>query len=256
MPDGYFLNDTTERTIDKCHRSCKTCERKEDSFSNNCKTCPFSEYLDLGNCVTNCPYGHFLDSEDNIEKCICSKDIKCHKCSIDSINKNLCISCNNNFYTKINDISNISPYINCYNEIEGYYLDINVFRPCYSSCKQCKNSGNENHHNCIGCIEGDIFIEDKGHENNCYKECPYSYYFDESNKYNCIALSTKTKEELIDNIDSLIIDKEPNKIYFSTGEDYSVIIKPIDAFVDKSTVNINFTECSKLLHKQYPSDEF
>ena len=43
MPDGYFLNDTTERTIDKCHRSCKTCERKEDSFSNNCKTCPFSE---------------------------------------------------------------------------------------------------------------------------------------------------------------------------------------------------------------------
>ena len=68
MPEGYFLNDTIERTIDKCHINCKTCDKKEDEYSNNCKTCPNSKFLDLGNCVENCLYGHYLDSEDNLEK--------------------------------------------------------------------------------------------------------------------------------------------------------------------------------------------
>ena len=205
---------------------------------------------------TNLVYGHFLDYEDNIEKCICSRDIKCYKCSIESINNNLCISCNNNYYSKINDNTNIVPYINCYKDLEGYYLDNNIYKSCYSSCKNCKDNGNEKHHNCVECITGYIFIGDKGHENNCYKKCPYSYFLDESNKYNCINLSTKGKEEILDNFDNLIIDKEPNQTYIINGEDYSIIIKPIDAYIDGSTVNINFTECSKLLQKQYPSDEF
>ena len=126
MPEGFYLFDTKERTIDKCHISWKYCHKKEDEFSNNCKSRPNSEYLDLGNCVTNCPYGHYLDIEDNIEKCICSIDIKCYKCAIDSINKNLCISCNSNYYPKINDNSIITPYINCYKDLEAYYLDINI----------------------------------------------------------------------------------------------------------------------------------
>ena len=250
MPEGYFLNDTIERTIDKCHINCKTCDKKEDEYSNNCKTCPNSKFLDLENCVENCPYGHYLDSEDNLEKCICSRDIKCYKCSFDSISKNLCISCNNNYYPKINDNSNISPHINCYKDLDGHYLDNNIYKPCYSSCKKCKSLGNEKHHDCLECNKEYIFIDDKGHENNCYKECPYSYFLDESNKYICIMLSTRKKEEIIDDFDSLIIGKDPNQTYILNGEDYSIIIKPIDEYIDISTVNINFTECSNLLKKK------
>ena len=69
-------------------------------------------------------------------------------------------------------------------------------------------------------------------------------------------LSTRKKEEIIDDFDSLIIGKDPNQTYILNGEDYSIIIKPIDAYIDISTVNINFTECSNLLKKKYASDEF
>jgi hypothetical protein len=36
----------------------------------------------------------------------------------------LCISCNENFYRKENDITDKEPYFNCYNNnLDGYYLD-------------------------------------------------------------------------------------------------------------------------------------
>ena len=47
-------------------------------------------------------------------------------CTLDSLKYDLCISCNNNegFYPKENDESNNNTYINCYKDLEGYYLDI------------------------------------------------------------------------------------------------------------------------------------
>ena len=46
--------------------------------------------------------------------------------------------------------------INCYsNETthEGYYLDGDIFKFCWQTCKYCINSGNEYVHNCTECIE-------------------------------------------------------------------------------------------------------
>ena len=64
----------------------------------------------------------------NLNKCSNTLyNTKCDLYSIDSIINNLCISCQNDFYEKENDLSNIYPYINCYNSIEGYYLDNNKY---------------------------------------------------------------------------------------------------------------------------------
>ena len=141
---------------------------------------------------------------------------------------------------------------------KGYYLDNNIYKPCYSTCKRCITNGDDIHHNCLECISNYIFIDDIGYENNCFKQCQYQYYFDELNKYNCISkeLSTETKDEMITNFDNIIIDKDPSLTYFIIGEDYSIIIKPIDTHIAYSTVDINFEECTKILSENYLSYEF
>ena len=59
----------------------------------------------------------------------CSNDCqleKCRICSPLSSRYNLCIECNfkGGYYPKENDSLNIGNYINCYKDLEEYYLDI------------------------------------------------------------------------------------------------------------------------------------
>ena len=63
----------------------------------------------------------FISKNSSICKC---PNIKCLICSPESLLNDLCISCNKdkNFYPIYNDNSNIYPFINCYNEPEGYFL--------------------------------------------------------------------------------------------------------------------------------------
>mgnify|MGYP006988860993 FL=1 len=71
-----------------------------------------------------------------------------------------------------------------------------------------------------------------------------------------ITTSSKSKKEIMDNLDELINDKNPDKKYLINGDDYSIIIKPLNERVEESTVRIDFTECEKLLNQQYPSKKF
>ena len=99
MPDGYFLNDTNNKTIDKCNIKCKTCNK-----------------------------------ESNIN--------------------DLCLSCNteDNYYPIINNNSNINKYYNCSNNTPiGYALDNFTYKPCYSTCKECKTIGNNYNIN-VQCV--------------------------------------------------------------------------------------------------------
>ena len=189
VPYGYYCNDTNLKTIDKCHDNCETCKKGPTNDNDNCLTCKGTKYLDLGNCEDSCNNGNYIDS-DGINKCKCSTDIKCEYCSIESKEYNLCISCNNEegYYPKINDNSNIDSFINCYNNIEGYYLDksTNIFKKCYSTCKKCNELGNEDNNKCIECISTHDFKTDFKNDNNCYQKCDNYYYFDSSNKYHCI----------------------------------------------------------------------
>ena len=49
----------------------------------------------------------------------------------------LCISCNEGYYPKIDDIPNNNSFIDCYKNPDGYYLENNIYKPCYPSCNRC-----------------------------------------------------------------------------------------------------------------------
>ena len=105
IPDGYFLNDSIQKTIDECHPDCETCEQKQSINSTNCKSCKYDKFIYLGNCLTSCKNDYYID---NLNNKICnSKNIKCLNCSVESLNYNLCISCNinNGYYPIYNVIS-------------------------------------------------------------------------------------------------------------------------------------------------------
>jgi hypothetical protein len=55
-----------------------------------------------------------------------------------------------------------------------------------SDCKFCISSGNENNYNSLNVNQ---IINDFGNDTNCYKNCPYFYYFDLDKKYDCALYS-------------------------------------------------------------------
>jgi len=64
VPKGYYVNDTSINTIDKCYKDCETCSGGISINSMNCKTCQPSLYLVDGNCVKiyTCPNKFFYQS--------------------------------------------------------------------------------------------------------------------------------------------------------------------------------------------------
>ena len=180
IPDGYYLNDSTLKTIDKCHPDCKTCKGKEIINNSNCNSCIESKFLDSGNCVDECEYGFFRDLNGNN---ICKCSYICSECPPKNVSDELCISCNTdyNYYKKFEDIENKLTYIKCYNKLEGYFLKNETFYKCHKNCKNCSDFGNDTNNNCIECILGYDLKENK----NCYEKCQYYYYFDEFNEYKC-----------------------------------------------------------------------
>ena len=105
----------------------------------------------------------------------CSNDCqleKCRICSPLSSRYNLCIECNfkGGYYPKENDSLNIGNYINCYKDLEEYYLDNNtlLYKKCYQSCKTCEIMGDDNNHNCFECKENFIYDYNYSKYKNCY----------------------------------------------------------------------------------------
>ena len=185
IPEGYYCNSTEFKTIDKCHKNCKTCEKGGTDENNNCLTCKDSEFLDLGNCATSCVNGYF--EINNILTCKCSKDTRCNICTEESINKSLCVTCNKElgYYPKINDTIMNDGLIDCYHEPIGYYLKNEIYYPCGSNCKNCVENETANILECTECMEGYIFKNDFDGHKICNKECDYYYYYDSNNNLTC-----------------------------------------------------------------------
>ena len=179
IPEGYFINNESLKTIDKCHIDCKTCEEKYNENNSNCKTCLNDKILDLGNCVSSCINDFFIDSSGN-KICKCSYNSKCYECSNESNELELCISCNDGYYQKSDEESNEKGFINCYKDPDGYYLDKDIYKPCSQNCKNCTNSEDINNNKCLECYS-DYLLEN----GQCYEICQYYYYFDSSNQYHC-----------------------------------------------------------------------
>ena len=191
IPDGYFYNNTN-RTIYKCHTDCAKCDKGPEEGTTNCNKCKDStKFLYLGNCVSSCESGGtFEDEEDNtIIKCKCSYE-KCLYCTKESISKSniLCKTCNTDsgYFPKEIDSTNEDSFINCYKDPEGYYLDWNIYKQCFTTCKKCNGYGDSTNNNCIECIDNHLYLTDFG-KNNCYEKCTYNYYYDVNNNniYTC-----------------------------------------------------------------------
>ena len=111
----------------------------------------------------------------------------------ESLNKNLCISCNNEegYYPIDNEINNVNNFIKCYKSPEGYYLDKVelLYKKCFISCKECNIGESEYYHNCVECNDNYIYEIQFSDYKNCYdnyNNCPYYYYFDTTeNKFHC-----------------------------------------------------------------------
>ena len=163
IPEGYFLNDSVLKTIDKCNYN----------YSGKC----FSECInDTNNNKLVCNYLLDQSSIKNLTFCFM---------------KDLCNYCYNGtgYYPFYNQtILNSDTFTDCYKELEGYFLDYdNAYKPCFNTCKTCSNKGNETINNCIECKDNYQLLKDsKNNVNNCYEECDENYYyFDSLNKYKC-----------------------------------------------------------------------
>ena len=171
-----------------CYEKCP--KRTRNSIENDyiCESCLYYD-SEQEECFFEIPKGFYLENENSkiIHKC----PPNCSNCSYESMEYNLCEKCNidEEYYPKLNDTLNIYPFINCYKgNIEGYYLDLDnnkIYKPCYSSCETCSGSGDENNHNCLTCKSGYTFDEFVLDDKNCYENCPFYYYFNSNNKYQC-----------------------------------------------------------------------
>ena len=184
---GYYINDTVIKTIDKCHEDCLECKGRWSKKSTNCTLCNNTKpYIYLGNCYANCTpgFGYF----NGKSRCKCF-DKKCKFCTEQSLDRNLCESCNEGYFQKENDTTNYGDWINCYKDPENYYFENNIYKQCYKSCKYCTKKGDDSKHLCLSCLKDYNYgIKMDLSDNktiNCYPNCPYYYYFNESGEYTC-----------------------------------------------------------------------
>ena len=113
-------------------------------------------------------------------------NIYAHICYIKSnFNINLnnkgyaCTKCGMNFYQIYNNSNNNYPYINCYEQLKGFYLDNLFYKQCYSTCEICDKNGNDLYHNCIECKDYFQFILNISDKyKNCYISLDYYMLID------------------------------------------------------------------------------
>ena len=233
-----------------CSNDWKSKQKKIINNTNECiESCDKSEQYQFdynGKCYENCVNGILKNDNNNLAKiCKCELD-KCLLCPQVALDKNLCTKCNINYYPRENDPSNLGEYINCYNESEGYYLDNNLFKKCYKTCKSCNSEGNHTNHNCIKCLDDFSFVIKKNENINCYENCSYYYYFDNENNFHCTKNLSCPKEypklienrleciEYVDlqNLMKDILNKERNKTEKSREEEieyYDNILTSIES---------------------------
>jgi len=212
IPEGYYIYNNEEKIIDKCHENCKTCYKKDDENNNNCITCKEDYFFEDGNCVNTCKYNSYIDDNGN-KICTCSSNIKCKECSKESLEDNLCISCNNEggFYNKF--IDNYFEFKNCYKNVTGYYILDNEFYSCFIMCLSCSKGGDDYAHNCEECLSDYTFLNETDKKGNCYQKCNNYYYFDKSNQYKC------TNNEICPSSQSKLIVEKRKCIDDCTNDD-------------------------------------
>ena len=172
-----------------CTDDWRSKQKKIINETNQCiESCDKSlqyPYEYNGICYENCQNGYLYDENNNkMNICRCEID-ECLLCPKESLILGLCTKCNSNYYPKENDPLNAGKFIKCYKELNGFYLDSNLFKQCYFKCKTCNISGSNITHNCLKCNDNYPIEINYNNYFNCYQNCSYYYYFDEENNYHC-----------------------------------------------------------------------
>lgn len=91
-----------------------------------------------------------------------------------------CRSCDNdNQYYKIIDEPNTD--FNCYKELDGYYLNGNFLKHCFTNCKKCSGGGTDQDMKCTSCIANYYPLFDN--DSMCYQSPINYYYLDPTNVF-------------------------------------------------------------------------
>ena len=134
------------------------------------------------------------------EKNECKELEKCELCNKESLDYNLCITCNNNkgYYllNKYSDISNSKRdrYIDCVNNItkpSNFYFNFEnkEYRICFELCSTCNYGGDGNENNCTSCEKNYILRPDYINSTNCVIKCSYFYFYNSNNQYKCTSFA-------------------------------------------------------------------
>ena len=223
IPEGFYCNNSIQKTIDKCHDDCLSCDKGPTFNFSNCNKCKNDKYLEFGNCVYSCENNKtVIDPNDNTNLiCKCNKNIKCLICTPESLENNLCISCNQDegYYPKAND-NNL--FINCYNydTIPKDYFFNNITKQ-YEE-KNCSINYFYDIYGNYHCIEND--------------SCPYEFpYLNEDRQCikECTAINLINRVCFTKNQDEKIKDNNVNNIK------NAIISNSIESILDKIIYEYN-----------------
>ena len=274
------INKTKCYAID-CSNNWLLFQHKINNETGECMHNCYGKYEYNGEYLDNCTNGYYIDQIYNINRCKCELDTKCLSCSPASLNLNLCIKCNDNFYPMENDPINEGDYINCYDEMEGYYLDHDdsLFKKCYYTCEACEIRGDNKTHNCLKCNSFfNYSIEINNKYFNCYNNTIYnsfsdikSYILNQSNNISLIEtysieISTYLTynlyyNKIIEDIKANIISPSYNTSKIENGQDEVIITEKMNITITTTKnqndnkynnfFSIDLGECETLLRNFY-----
>ena len=217
--DGTYNNNYM---CENCHKDCKKCDGNYTIDNTNCLSCSSeSKYLYFGNCIDECPRKSFYYNE-TMEQNICKCELsQCKTCSINSLNENLCTSCDieEGYFPIYDDLYiKILPFYNCYKSLEGYYLDneYSAYKLCYKSCKTCDKPGDDIENNCLECKYDYRFEIHYDKYKNCFDNCRNYHYFNENENISYCANNSECPinySKLIEDNGECISSCEKDNIY-------------------------------------------
>jgi hypothetical protein len=115
-----------------------------------------------------------------------------------------------------------------------YQNEDNKIIPCKNSCiDDCQN--------------------DKAYKYEYNRKCYLLETHDEDQCYEDIVTEpNQSQEEIMAKLNNLVQITEPTKSYLIEGESSMIIIKPLNAQIEGSSVNVDFSRCEEKLKEIYP----